>query len=527
MDQNFESMKKEIKYRVETLIDSNKINEAYTLIEEYFEIVPNDVEAFSMKAVILMINSKFDEAQLVLKNGLQIDNNYFDLNYNLAVVYENLNKYNEAVLYYKKAFQITSDEIIRDEINEKISGIIETNKIDLNLLRKKEGEFGLIQKVLFIQSVPCIRTNKVAKALSCRGIQVDMLYSSIHPSQVYKDLKLPYKNIYQLKSISQAIDFINDSDYDVLYSSNEPDYLTVLFTATNKPIVHDTHDMMSLRSDITNEEIVLEYMANVKSTGNIYVNHMIRDIAINKFDLRGKPILSLHSYIEEEQLPSKYYEKLSKKDGEIHCVFEGGLHGTQGHHRYLEPIFLKLAENHIHVHLHCPVDENYINELLEKSKYIHYEGVTSPKELIVLMTKYDVGLAIFNLTERNKTFLDTAFPNKIWDYLAAGLPIMFADLISFKQFAEESGVGKVLNLADDIEKQFKDVMNIKIDKNFLVNKKWTMNGAVDNIIKFLGSVKNEYYLDRKKVINENKYDKIIHDIRKTYDEFTSSKKKLY
>lgn len=42
----------------------------------------------------------------------------------------------------------------------------------------------LIKKILFIQSVPCIRTNKVAKALNNRGIQVDMLYLAAHPSIV-------------------------------------------------------------------------------------------------------------------------------------------------------------------------------------------------------------------------------------------------------------------------------------------------------------------------------------------------------
>ncbi|RII36188.1 hypothetical protein D2A34_02085 [Clostridium chromiireducens] len=532
MEENFDSMKKQIKNKVAMLIDDNKIDEAYAVIREYLEIVPNDVEAFSMEAVILMMNAQFDKAELVLKNGLQIDNNYFDLNYNLAFLYENLNKYNESVLYYERALDITNDESTINEINEKISIITKDHRVDLNLIQQSKNKSGIIRKVLFIQSVPCIRTNKVAKALSQKGIQVDILYSSVHPSQVYKNLKLPYKNIYQLQNVNEMIDFINDSDYDILYSSNEPDYLTVLFTATNKPIIHDTHDMMSLRSDITNEQIVLEYIANVKSAGNIYVNPMIRDIAVNKFNLKNKPILSLHSYIEEEQLPLKYYEKLSNIDGQIHCVFEGGLHGTIGHHRYLEPIFLKLAENNIHVHLHCPVDENYINKLLKKSKYIHYEGVTSPQNLIVEMTKYDIGLAIFNLTERNKTFLDTAFPNKIWDYLAASLPIMFADLISFKQFAEENGVGKVLNLDGDIKQQFKDVMDIKIDKNFLINKKWTMNRAAANIIKFLVCVKNEYYLDKEQVINsnkgeikKNKYERIIQDIRKTYDNFKLANRK--
>lgn len=350
-----------------------------------------------------------------------------------------------------------------------------------------------IKKVLFVQSIPCIRTDKVAKAISEKGIQVDIIYLAAHPSDVYKDFKLPYKNIYQIRNINEMIEFVNKSDYDILYSSNEPDYLTVLFTASNKPVIHDTHDMMSLRGDITNEEMILEYIANVKSAGNIYVNPLIKEIAAERFNLKDKPILTLQSFIDKDQLPQNFYEKLSKKDGEIHSVFEGGLCSIPEHHRFLEPVFLNLAKNNIHVHIYGPVDHEYIKVLVSKSEFMHYEGITSPQNLIQEMTKYDIGLAVFNVTQRNKVFLDTAFPNKIWDYLGADLPILFADLLSFRKFADESGTGKILDINGNIKKQLKEVSNIKIDKDFLKNKKWLMNEAADDIIAFLSDVKERYY----------------------------------
>lgn len=309
------------------------------------------------------------------------------------------------------------------------------------------------------------------------------------------------------------IEFINKSDYDIIYSSNEPDYLTVLFMSTNKPIVHDTHDMMSLRADISVEQQVLEYIANVKSNGNIYVIPEIRGIAIKKFNIKNKPIFTLNSFIEKDLLPIKFLDKLSSIDGEIHCVFEGGLASEYGHHRYLEPIFLKLAESNIHVHLHCPVDPEYIKQLVKKSRYIHYEGVMSPKDLIIEMTKYDVGLAIFNLNERNNTFLNTAFPNKIWDYLAAGLPIAFADLLSFRQFAEQTGVGKVLDIHKDIKNQIQEIKNIDIEKDILVKNKWLMNEVADDIISFLAEVKKIHMQNRQEV-----YKELSNDNPTIYDE---------
>lgn len=405
------------------------------------------------------------------------------------------------------------------DIGDEIANQVEVNleRLDANHANSTKtsnlSAVSDIKKVLFLQDIPCIRTNKIAKAIHEKGIQTDIIYLSAHPSQVYKDIHLPYTNIYQLTDAVEMIEFVNKSDYDLIYSSNEPDYLTVLFLACNKPIVHDTHDMMSLRANISVEQQVLEFIANVKCNGNIYIIPEIKDIAVSRFNLKNKPIFSLNNYIEKDFLPSRYLEKLSSKDGEIHCVFEGGLANFEGHHRYLEPIFLKLADNNIHIHLYCPINEEYVNHLIKKSKYIHYEGIMPPQELTTEMTKFDIGLAIFNLNEQNKSFLDTAFPNKIWDYLASGLPILFADLLSFRSFAERTGVGKVLDLQKDIHSHLEEIKNIRIEKDILIKNKWIMNEVADDIIDFLSEVKASYLAN-----NNNIYQDIQSDNSYIYDQ---------
>lgn len=489
MASEYEVFTKQIKDNISALIANEKLEEAKILLSEYKNSFDQDVECFSIEAIIYIKQDDLDKAITVLKAGLDLDKNNFDLNFNLAYIYEINSDYVNAKIYYsiaKNNSNGTSEQI--QQIEQILNNLenIEKN-IDFDLANSS------IKKVLFIQNAACIRTNKVATALTSKGIQTDIIYLIAHPSTVYKDIELPYNNIYQLDDVNQMIEFINNSDYDILYSSNEPDYLTVLFTSTNKPIVHDTHDMMSLRSDISIEQLVFEYVANVKSAGNIYVNEAIRDIGIKRFDLKNKPVFTLHSYIEQEMLPNKYYRKLSDIDGEVHCVFEGGLASEPGHHRFLEPMILELAQSKVHVHLHCPVDPEYIVTLQKKSSYIHYEGILSPKLLIEEMTKYDIGLAIFNLSERNRTFLNTAFPNKIWDYLAAGLPILFANLTSFEQFAETSGVGRVFDFNGNIKKQIEELINIKVERAVLRKNKWLMNEAADNLIKFFMDVKCSYH----------------------------------
>lgn len=124
MSNGMEPIKKQIKENVQLLIDDNKLNEALNLIEEYSKINSEDIEIYSMRAIILIMQQKVDEAEKVLKDGLNIDGKNFDLNYNLAYLYEQNHKFSYALKCYKKALENCNDKNIKADIAitiEKIS----------------------------------------------------------------------------------------------------------------------------------------------------------------------------------------------------------------------------------------------------------------------------------------------------------------------------------------------------------------------------------------------------------------------
>jgi hypothetical protein len=371
----------------------------------------------------------------------------------------------------------------------KKNNISEKNNISLKMGKEEEKYEYNIKKILFVQSIPDIRTNKIAQILYDKEIETDIMYLAMHPRDVYKGLKVPYKNVYRIRDINETIHMINKSDYDIIFSCNEPDYLSALLSVTNKPVIHDCHDMMSLRGDISNEQVIIEYLANSNCHGNIYVTDLVKKIAEQKFSIRNKPVMLLDNYVLKSQFPQRFLEKLSKTDGEIHCVYEGGLTNFDGHHRNIQNIFMRLAENRIHVHYYTSFENDYYIKLDKKSAYLHCEGTKGPNELIEDMTKYDIGLAVLNVTERNKSFLDTTFPNKAWEYLAAGLPILFSDLTSFKEFLKKYCVGEVINLDSRLVDQVYRVKNLKIDDDFLMNNNLVMDNFANNLIEFLLKVK--------------------------------------
>jgi len=355
-----------------------------------------------------------------------------------------------------------------------------------------------LRKVLFVQVAQCIRTYRSAKILSEQGIEVDFAFLDKHPllDQAFTDL--PYGKIIPINSLKEFLEFVNKSDYDIIHCSNEPDYLTALLIQfSNKKIIHDTHDMVSLKRECSMDELVNEYVANVKADGNLYVTDEYANIARNKFGVDSDKIMVIPNLPLKEFLFADKIEKRSLADGQIHCVYEGSI--TREHkksHRFLEPIFLKIAESHIHVHIYLPstcnflVEEGYMERLEQMNPYIHFEGCLEPKRLISELTQYDIGLAMYNVTERNKAHLANGSATKFYDYLAAKLPIAVADIDTHRKFVEENCVGKVIDLQDNILKQLEEVSSIKISDNILEEKKMYCDLYADVLIEFYEKILN-------------------------------------
>lgn len=507
-----EDIECKIKKQIEELINKGHLDLAEKLIEKVFYIKGLDAEILTMKGIIEIIKRNYEKAEELLTEAIIMEPTYVDAHYNLGYLHYITEELNDACIHYYKALIYSSDM----ELKKEICDILKKHfKSIINYSQFKEilKSYSSIKKIIFVQDVPCIRTHKIAKVLAKKGIQVDLAYLSVSPEDVYKNIKLPYKQVYQIHDINIFIDFISKSSYDIIYCSNEPDYLTAFLTITNKPVIHDTHDLMSLRSVLSNEQIILEYIANVMADGNIYVHEFVKDIAVNRFNIKHKPIFILNNYIEKSMIPKKFKEKLSNKDNQLHCVFVGGISSQEGHHRFLEPLFKRLIQEGIHVHHYGHVQEEWLNKMSEYSNYFHYEGNVSPQVLIEELTQYDIGLAFFNVNSKNKVFLDTTFANKIFDYLAAGLPIAFVDLLSYRDFNAKFKVGEIINFEQSLREQFYKIKEKKIDRDFLKKNKLLLDDYVHELVYFLSNVKHIAKSKNRPVLvfeeNEEFYNKIF------------------
>ena len=137
MNEEMLNLQKQIKENITSLVNAGKIDAAKPLISEYESIIQNDVEIYSIKAVIAIMGNRLQDAENLLKRGLIIDSNNFDLNYNLAYVYSTMQDYNQAFKYYKKSAELCKDENIKSEINDSIESILKDHKKEIKEERKR------------------------------------------------------------------------------------------------------------------------------------------------------------------------------------------------------------------------------------------------------------------------------------------------------------------------------------------------------------------------------------------------------
>lgn len=114
-----EQLGKQAKDQIEGLISKGELAQARKILSQYASQFPNDIDIYSMQAVMLILENRLDEAEIMLNNALQTAPENFDLLYNLAYLYESKGKYLPALQTYRLA-QINAEgenaPIIEDAI---------------------------------------------------------------------------------------------------------------------------------------------------------------------------------------------------------------------------------------------------------------------------------------------------------------------------------------------------------------------------------------------------------------------------
>lgn len=122
----------------------------------------DDVDIFSIKAVILIMKNEFIQAEKLLVKSLNFYGEVFDLLFNLAYLYEITEKHEKCYYYYLKAKDKCKDSEIKENI-----------QVTLNNLKNKYNVDEYIQKkrvLILAQIFPPMGGSGVQRTLKLQNI---------------------------------------------------------------------------------------------------------------------------------------------------------------------------------------------------------------------------------------------------------------------------------------------------------------------------------------------------------------------
>lgn len=336
-------------------------------------------------------------------------------------------------------------------------------------------------RVLFLRPQPAIRSLKYALAFINLKLDVELYhgYTAKTITQLYgygdecfkKFLRLdPRRLSKSLKSLVQRLSI------DLIHSQNAPDILTRIAVESIEkiPIIHENQDVISLRETPYTPESSLESqledekIANERCDARIHVSHGISDYIRGRFGEKRE--LVFHNYSSSSLMPCFFKKRLSEVVGGVHIVYEGTLSSLSGDHYDLRDIFTDLARRGYHIHIYDSHSNQDYARLAGAHRLIHYHGHYDPRRLLFEMTKYDYGWAGFNV-DRNRKHVDVALPNKLFEYLASGLPVLSFPHKAQKEFIEANQVGIILEGLDELDARVREHTRLEeIRRNVMLKR---------------------------------------------------------
>jgi glycosyltransferase involved in cell wall biosynthesis len=318
-----------------------------------------------------------------------------------------------------------------------------------------------LRRVLFIQQQPCIRALKYGVGLRTEkpDFELGFAYRGGTLSEWYGSgnelfdrwMKLDSKPAAELRQIVEAF------RPDVIHSHNLPDELTVaaLGAADGRvPVVHDVHDLQSLRKTPYEDgfpepenPLALEKQAIEGSAGLVAVSGELMEV-IGALHSPPPRTLVFPNFALRRDVPERLPIRDVSGHGPPRLVYQGTL-ATNGGHYDLRELFAAVVESGVTLDIHAAREVREYARMAEDVPGLTYHSPLEPKELLQVLPRYDFGWAGFN-DALNAAHLDTALPNKVFEYLGCGLPVITLGHRAIKRFVERERLGIALASPDEL-----------------------------------------------------------------------------
>ena len=185
-------------------------------------------------------------------------------------------------------------------------------------------------------------------------------------------------------------------------------------------------------------------------------------------------------------------------------VYEGFL-SSNGSHYDLRGIFRALAAEGLEVHIYPSRDNSDYRALADEVPGIFYYSHLAPEKLFEEIKQYDFGWTGFKDT-LNTVHLGTVMPNKLFEYIACGLPVISFPHKALRNFLETQRMGLVIDTVYGLAEQLQSPEMMAVRKN-VRRHRWdfTVEVNMERIMRIyqqlcdvsVPSVTNKYHVEQE------------------------------
>ena len=337
----------------------------------------------------------------------------------------------------------------------------------------------------------CIRVQKMALPLMARGHKVSLISQKVPSFVESYDAYSQVFSIHQLRNIIR----LHASEADVFHCHNEPSwFVTAVKEVCDKPVILDVHDSFLARSTPEeSEKAIIDGIKHLRITteernnfqladGLVFPSKPFAELIINEFKLT-QPFLVLPSY-----LPWNLYNYLATEwygglvyEGRIDIQGEATQAKTGFQYTDYTDLSRQCRELGIDFHVYARGDDEF-HKVYQDIAVCH-DPVPYPS-LMKNIAKHDWGLVGNSFWTSE---WDVAFPNKLFEYIAAGVPIVAINASECSRFIEEHGIGITVGSIEELVDRWREHTDCR--KRLLkIRHLFTMEQHVHEIEELYGRV---------------------------------------
>lgn len=269
---------------------------------------------------------------------------------------------------------------------------------------------------------------------------------------------------------------------DIIVYSNEPNYpFRIIKENTDLPVIYDIHDFTSLSTSRFPEELEMEKWALEHADGFIVPSrgYLKKIRGISK-----KPSILVYS-----KVPQALYPQVTHVKSHPGLVYEGGLKGLDKADSYnyayrnWAAFMQKVAEGL------KGEDQIYCysaNDGEDFKEYLHDKIKISPPLLYnVLLGSLGMHTAGLVGTPYPVSDFQDSMPNKLFEYVSAGIPCVVVNSPEAKTFVEENELGLGISDATEVPDALDKLRNTRVH---LDRWQYAMESEVPKLVELLREV---------------------------------------